>query len=193
MPPHFRTFTTGGAEYSLRYTERLAKGHPDKAVFVASTEPGGRVVVVKFTHSYSKAAHALLSDRKLAPRLQYCERVKDVGMYVVVMDFVTGEHVVETHTNELLSNKLRAAVKVLHDEDYVHGDLREPNILIKGDGGIKIIDFNWAGKVGEAYYPPHINLDKAVGWHPDVTSGGLIDKAHDLAMLRRLTGSGLEV
>ena len=41
MPPHFRTFTTGGAEYSLRYTERLAKGHPDKVVFVASTEPGG--------------------------------------------------------------------------------------------------------------------------------------------------------
>jgi len=36
--------------------------------------------------------------------------------------------------------------------DLVHGDLREPNILCVGEK-VMLIDFDWGGRVGEAYYP----------------------------------------
>lgn len=93
MPPSFRTFTTEEGSHKLRYMGRLAEGHLDKVVFVATVEPpreAGKsdVVVVKFTHSYCEAAHRLLSGLSLAPCLQYCEKVESVGMYVVIMDFV---------------------------------------------------------------------------------------------------------
>ena len=41
---------------------------------------------------------------------------------------------------------------------YVHGDLRGPNVLVKEKKGF-IIDFEWAGKVGMACFPGNINKD----------------------------------
>ena len=40
-----------------------------------------------------------------------------------------------------------------------------------------IIDFDWAGKEGEARYPK--DLSPAVRWPPGAKAGGLITKAHD--------------
>jgi hypothetical protein len=39
-----------------------------------------------------------------------------------------------------------------HDHDLVHGDLREPNVICKGEN-VMPIGFGWGGKVGVAYYP----------------------------------------
>jgi len=36
--------------------------------------------------------------------------------------------------------------------EFVHGDLREPNMLCDGEK-VMLVDFDWGGKVGEAYYP----------------------------------------
>ena len=49
----------------------------------------------------------------------------------------------------------------MHRQGYVHGDLREPNILVSGKSEIKlkIVDFNWAGKAGEVKYPSDLNID----------------------------------
>jgi len=35
---------------------------------------------------------------------------------------------------------------MLHDADYVHGDLREPSVSITTEG-LKVVDFDWCGKV----------------------------------------------
>ena len=193
MPPHFQGFTISGKTYKLEYTERITTDQPDRAVFVASMKPESQagepdVVVVKFAYSYCEAAHRLLDKISLAPRLRYCDQVESIGMYVVVMDFVGGKHIVAPRQDQDFANKLRTAVQTLHDANFVHGDLREPNILVTKDGGMKIIDFDWCGKDGEVCYPFDINLDERAGWDPDVTHGGLIKKGHDRSMFARLTG-----
>jgi len=56
-------------------------------------------------------------------------------------------------------------VKSFHDAGFVHGDLREPNIMCDGEKEkAMLIDFDWGGKVGEAYYP--------TAWlSPELTNG----------------------
>lgn len=78
-------------------------------------------------------------------------------------------------------------MKVLHDHNLVHGDIRTPNIILEGDGepwGVKIIDFDWAGKEGEARYP--LTLSSAVKWAKGVEDCELIDASHDLFMVGEL-------
>ncbi|KAH9175131.1 hypothetical protein EDB89DRAFT_1848079, partial [Lactarius sanguifluus] len=58
---------------------------------------------------------------------------------------------------------LKALVKAFDDEDLVHGDLHEPNMICNG-GDILLLDFDWGGQVGEASYP--------CAWlNPDLTDG----------------------
>lgn len=45
-----------------------------------------------------------------------------------------------------------------HQDGFVHGDLRSPNIMIT-TAGPQLIDFDWAGKLGNAYYPVDINRE----------------------------------
>ena len=37
-----------------------------------------------------------------------------------------------------------AGPRHLHSRDYIHGDLRSPNLFVTSDGGIKIGDFGCA-------------------------------------------------
>jgi len=42
----------------------------------------------------------------------------------------------------------------LHQENYVHGDVRNMNIMVKKDGsqGFKLVDFDWSGRIGDVRY-----------------------------------------
>ena len=173
-----------GKKYTVDYKTRLAPSFPSKAVFkgtvVCSEDEAKYNVVIKFTPTYCEAAHRKLSDVERAPSLRFCERVESVGMYVVVMDYVDGEQIGarERLTDEGHIEQLRMAMKTLHDADYVHGDLREPNILIT-TGGLKLIDFDWCGQAGKARYPADISLVPELRWHNGVRRGGPIEKDHD--------------
>lgn len=58
-------------------------------------------------------------------------------------------------TMDICIGELRTAAKTLHGESYVHGDIREPKVLITTSGS-KVIDFNWCGEEGAARYPADI-------------------------------------
>ncbi|CAJ0758694.1 7688_t:CDS:1, partial [Entrophospora sp. SA101] len=60
--------------------------------------------------------------------------------------------------------------------------MRLSNILVGPDNSIKIIDFDWCGKIREVVYPPLLNQEIDV-WHPDVNVGEKILLDHDLYML----------
>lgn len=104
--PHFTTFTArNGALVTLKYTGRLLPKERRKAIFTAVAHTEAKpptAVVVKFAHTYSAAAHALLASRALAPTLWFCEKVRNVGMYVVVMDYLQD-------TEDAYDKKLTAA------------------------------------------------------------------------------------
>jgi len=192
VPPHFQEYTVDDKTYKIHYTERLSKCLPFKAIFKGTIEceedKARRDVVIKFTYAYCKAAHELLITISRAPNLWFCDYVHCVGMYVVVMDYVSGEHGGTPLEDQAHVDQLREALATLHDEDYVYGDLRSPNILIATDG-LKLIDFDWCGKEGTVRYPADTCLDRNMKWHSGVRLGGLITKAHDIHMFNHLARS----
>ena len=54
------------------------------------------------------------------------------------------------------------------------------------DCKVCVVDFDWAGKVGEAHYPYDINTDKLCGWHANVTPSGVIEIEHDQFQIEKL-------
>ena len=107
---------------------------------------------------------------------------------MVIMEHVDGQSDPDPEKmSKAAYNQLSRAVDILHQADFVHGDLRGPNFVLTKHGDIKIIDFDWAGRDGEVRYPPH--LSKGIDWHPEVKrAGGMIRirKAHDEYMLKQL-------
>ena len=60
--------------------------------------------------------------------------------------------------------KVRKVVEELHAGGFVHGDVRDTNILIDrrslgdtDDVKIHLIDFDWAGPIGITNYPMGVN------------------------------------
>ncbi|KIK92208.1 hypothetical protein PAXRUDRAFT_13348 [Paxillus rubicundulus Ve08.2h10] len=69
---------------------------------------------------------------------------------------------------------IRKKLKDLHNGGFVHGDIRDTNILVNNNGKFMIVDFDWAGKINEARYPPYVNREDI--WRPDET--GVISLSH---------------
>jgi len=50
------------------------------------------------------------------------------------------------------AGELQHLTEDFHAEGLVHGDLRDANIICKGDH-MMLVDFDWGGKDGEVFYP----------------------------------------
>ena len=88
---------------------------------------------------------------------------------------------------EAIPEVTKSHIIALHERGYVHGDIRRPNILIGADNAVKLVDFDWAGKIREARYPPHVNLNLDGLDRPDWVEGEkLITVEHDLEMVKLL-------
>ncbi|PCH35651.1 hypothetical protein WOLCODRAFT_166391 [Wolfiporia cocos MD-104 SS10] len=147
-------------------------------------------VVVKFVNQYGKRGHELLAKEGLAPALHYFAPLGG-GIYVIVMDFVTGGTIFEAKSESLspdILTDIERAVNLLHTNHLVFGDLRQPNVMVvkREDGrhGAMLIDFDWCGEHGEARYP--IQLNKDIDWHSEVVCGGIVAKEHDTYMLSKI-------
>ena len=178
------------AEYGaerIKFTY-INRPYQDKLLYFAKLddEPD-TLIVVKFVQQYNADAHHLLAAQDLAPNLRYCgidDNVRYGNQFMIVMDY-----------SDLLSsstlltvkqyNRVEKAIKILHEKDMVFGDLRLPNILVGGDSAM-LIDFDWCGKAGQDHYPPEMNHDESIGWHPDVGPGCRMYPDHDIHMLKKL-------
>ena len=192
VPPSFQEFTVDGETYKVDYRSRLNPTSPSGVVFKGTITRGSdqakHDVVIKFTATYCGDAHRKLAEMDRAPRLWFCDSVESVGMYVVVMAYEDGARTCEQPMERKHVEQLRTAIKTLHEEDYVHGDIRWPNALIT-TSGLKLIDFDWCGKDGVARYPVDIFVeDSEYGWHEGVYREGLIVKDHDEHIFEVLTG-----
>ena len=147
-------------------------------------DDSGQKVVVKFVRShYGEDVHRFLAAKQLAPRLISCEKLLG-GWYAVVMEKIEGSRL-ELTVDEPVKKSLEEAVKTMHEEGYVHGDLRRQNILVV-DNTVRILDFDWAGKYPMARYPKELNMSSNCNWHSDVISGGIISGEHDLYQIKQI-------
>ena len=175
--PYFDAFDGKQIHYLGRMNER-------RRLYEAKVD--GKDVVVKFVWSrYGLDAHKKLAELKLAPECIYSEHLPGKWIVVVMEKIMNGFTV--RQPNEDLKRSLYEAMQKLHSLGFVHGDLRPQNILaLPADKGVRIVDFDWCGPLGEAKYPADINLSEDCGWHEGVTSGGLIQKEHDAHQISAL-------
>jgi len=167
-------------------------GNVCTTMYTATLDDSNQEVIVKFTARYNEVAHRLLANAQLAPRLHFCGRI--VGeLYMVVMDHVDGKSIWQLQQDKMpvpaiIPQKVEEAVRLLHEEDIVFGDLRDPNILyVASEGHVFLVDFDWPGKDGESRYPATLNPGTdGKTWAEEVSPYGIMYKVHDLWQLDRL-------
>ncbi|CAG8679160.1 8481_t:CDS:2, partial [Ambispora gerdemannii] len=126
-------------------------------------------------HRYSLDTHKLLAEVGYAPEV-YTTSIIPGNWILVYMKCLNNHSILNNITSNLddqkrssLRKKIKGIVEYLHNLGYVHGDLREGNILVHQLEGnefdVKLIDFEWSGKVGSACYSPFMNR-KTIQW-PD--------------------------
>ena len=146
---------------------------------------GGQTNLVKFVRQYYPELHGICAISGHAPALLAYERLPG-GWYGVAMEYRTDAIPITMHDCisehfERWKTDLQELVARFHDEGFVHGDLRDANILSGDDGCVKLVDFDWGGRDGEVSYPtPRLNRELVDGR----SSEGLrIMKADDLRIL----------
>ncbi|KAI9455962.1 hypothetical protein HD554DRAFT_2030686 [Boletus coccyginus] len=174
-----------GTQVPFRYLRQLQE---DKLVF-SGIEDQGRNICVKFVQAYSLGAHLHLATLGRAPAIRGYEMIAG-GWTMVVMDMLSPREfrTLTKAREELLPldlfNDILEALKSLHGAGFVHGDIRDTNIMVSIDNrDFKIIDFDWAGTIGQARYPMNVNRGPEL-WRPDdAVDRAPITAQHDRAML----------
>nr|CAG8634183.1 8773_t:CDS:2 [Entrophospora candida] len=132
--------------------------------------------------TYNVYAHKLCAKHKLAPRLLYYNNqdVAYMGYHMVIMEYVEAKTLFMAKDDLNIEYKKKVfkdiaeAKRLLHKNQLVFGDLRSTNILVtdmesSSPQGM-LIDFDWGGKEGEAWYPTLQNTRDII-WPIEVEYG----------------------
>ncbi|KXN93307.1 hypothetical protein AN958_00231, partial [Leucoagaricus sp. SymC.cos] len=192
--PFVTSYQDSGQEIKFTYDARL---HDEKLIFSATVnEPNSGECIVKFTQRYSEEVHSYLASRGWAPRLRKCIRVGD-DWIAVVMDRSTYEMLYDLSfgltpaEKEKVRQKVERIVQGLHEKGYVHGDIRDTNLLVdrnslsSDDVTVHLVDFDWAGRIGEVRYPYGVNCE-TMKRPAGVEYGTIITVEHDIEMVSYL-------
>ncbi|KAF8624458.1 hypothetical protein AX15_005864 [Amanita polypyramis BW_CC] len=104
-----------------------------KLIFFATLASTERFVCVKFVRSYSREVHEILLEMGVA--------------YVPLDDDE------QRSKRGHLYNIIKSKIMQLHQKGYVHGDLRDVNVVVKQDSvddSFLLFDFDWSGVIGKA-------------------------------------------
>ena len=162
--------------------------------FVATTTEGTKVLV-KFTHRYSEEAHRFCAEAGVAPGLLGFRSLQ-AGWYMAVMEYLEPQSYrmlgPDDGSNHGLVAEIRRVVAVLHDGGFVHGDIRDVNMMTRHPLGneeeaqkVLLLDFHWAGPKGVMKYPYNLNIE-TVKRHEGAKGGALITQEHDLFMVNEM-------
>ena len=179
-PYHYDDET--GEKGSFTYDKRL---DDSRLIFLATAPAKGLRLFIKFTRQYGTDAHRACSDERIAPHLYDVVSLPG-GWFMVVMEYLDPDafrHV--SGCGIELETEVRNAVGILHDRGFVYGDLRDCNMMCMKDGGawrVLLLDFDWAGRTGEARYPVGLNQE-TVRRPAGVCGRGIIQREDDNAMV----------
>ncbi|KAG6327248.1 hypothetical protein ID866_11841, partial [Astraeus odoratus] len=173
---------------SLQDNERhdfafLSQPYQDRLIFFGILRDG-HYVCIKFVHQYSADAHKECASLGYAPMLRGFEELPG-GWFMVVMDRLPLEEYdpfCNIRATASLIDNIRDALRKLHAKGYIHGNIRNGNILVSNSDKAKfmLVDFDCAGEIGKVRYP--MNRDN-LWWPNDAVEGTLITTKHDMDML----------
>jgi hypothetical protein len=138
---------------------------------------------------YGDAAHTSAAKAGVAPQL-YGVAALPGGWTVVVMERLIDDDWRKYSARDSTQREaVRAAVKTgVHASGFVHGDLRQDNVLVRkttdSQWTVRLLDWDWAGRAGEARYPLLRNPELA--WAPGSAVCGPITAEHDEFALEQL-------
>jgi len=167
------------------------------ATLNSSSSYSNQPVVVKLvSRSYSQQVHEHLAAKGLAPKLYGYTKV-DGAPTAYVMEYLdpseweTLHRFMNASSTVLSRTELRKAlediVRALKSNNYVHGDLRPNNIMIRKDLskqplGLMVVDYDWAGEASKVYYPAERNPEiEGIKWPGE--AGGKIENGHDWKLI----------
>ena len=112
-------------------------------------------------------------------RIDFSDR--DRLLVVLRYDYIEGKHY-PTHSAQVIA--LIDAVRNVHDQGYLHLDIRAANVIFtsagRDDYGAQLIDFDYAGVSGVVRYPTFFNPNIEDGErHPNAIGEALADPQHD--------------
>lgn len=198
--PYITHYTdSAGNRIDFKYKENLIKKETgeDKPIYLAQTLQDPRSIVIKFVERYNSEAHKLLAEAGLAPGLlydgtAYPDDQPGPNHTMIVMEYIEGVNLIayeEPDIPDCVRTSVDDALKLLHEHDFVFGDLRDQNVMLVWDAakvvtGAVLIDFDWCGKESEARYPHSMN--PKIRWPDGVGSGKEMKKCHDDEMWKLL-------
>lgn len=153
-------------------------------------------LIMKFCTQYGLEAHHLLAGNNLqtnvAPILYSSSHIHNGLWIVLLMEKIEGalpyikiRNELSTEHRTTIARDVANAMNTLHEQGLVHGDVRLPNILVTKKNMLLrtyLIDFEFAGRAGEAMYPA--NLDLGIFTWVDVEDFPHVLKKHDLEALK---------
>jgi hypothetical protein len=130
--------------------------HANCLLYIAERLDGNGIILIKFARQYAIELHSFCADKGHAPSILGYERLPG-GWYGVAMEFVdpstsiTKSDILVDHLDRW-KTELGYLLNGFHAKDLVHSDLRDANLICKGES-VMLVDFDWGGRVGEAFYP----------------------------------------
>jgi len=134
-----------------------------------------------------------MADIRLAPKLYgyaevegaptaYVMEYLDPCAWETLHQFLKSDAAAMDRTQ--LQEALDGIIGKLELKNYVHGDLRSNNIMIRTNVkeksvDLRVIDFDWAGEAGQVCYPAERNRE--IQWPGE--AGGAIEQDHDSKMV----------
>lgn len=192
---HFWSIETGSSTMMLSNFRPMEEYFIDgvrKLLFFARTDTG-QDVFVKFTKvsPYPEEFHNYCARKGYAPVLHGTKSSVCGRWTMVVMELLTEFEPLscctDKNTRLLVRNKVMPIVSEFHAAGFVHGDLRDANIMYKKEGDdciVSIIDFDFGGQEGVARYSLFLNT--TLDWPEGVVPGGIVKKEHDIDCVGKL-------
>ncbi|KAG1792983.1 uncharacterized protein HD556DRAFT_1527757 [Suillus plorans] len=158
MFPYPYSFTCIETSLTCDFTYYHQMDH-SRLPFSAVKTTDDKTLCIKFVRRYSKEVHQRCASDGFAPALLGFEQLPG-GWYMIVMEMITDDYcrlqdiTVPYPHHDALATELQS----LHRGGYVHGDVRDTNIMVKKDcsPGFMLVDFDWSGAIGEARYPMNV-------------------------------------
>ncbi|KAH9077692.1 hypothetical protein EDB83DRAFT_2548709 [Lactarius deliciosus] len=125
------------------------------------------LILIKFVRRYSIDLHHFCAKAGHAPSILGYERLPG-GWFGVAMEYVKPDTSITESTHRVRwKQELENLMESFYAKNLVHGDLRDVNIICRGDS-VMLLDFDWGGKVGEASYP-------TLALNPELLDGRVTD------------------